>query len=145
MIYTDTGFTHHIYIQLLTLTCTIRTWINKCQYTKDPQWYPFNKGNNLHSGTFQYWNVLAHGLPIPWALHIYSRKLLKAHHVNKSSLLHWVMAYCHGITVLVIWICLKPQRHFSNMYLKRTFKAWRKICTGITQLIIDWQNLFTEF
>jgi hypothetical protein len=103
-----------------------------CLYTKDPQWYPFNKGNNLHSGTFQYWNVLAHGLPISWALHIYGTKLLRAHHASKPPLLHRVMPYCHGITVLVVWICLKPQRHFSKMYLKRTSKAWRKIIKGIT-------------
>jgi len=143
MIYTDTRFTCHIYIQLLTLTCTTLTWINMCRYSKDSQWYPFNNGNNLHSGTFQYWNVLAHGFPIPWALHIYGRKLLRAHHASKPPLLHRVMPYCHSITILLVWICLKPQRHFSKMYLKRTSKAWRKIIKGITRLIIAWQNFFT--
>jgi hypothetical protein len=92
---------------------------------------------------FSTWNVLAHGLPIPWALHIYGRKLLRAHHASKPPLLHRVMPYCHSITILLVWICLKPQTHFSNMYLKRTSKAWRKIIEGITLLIIAWQNLFT--
>jgi len=131
-------------MQLLTLTCTVTLpWINMCLYIKDPQWYPFNTGNNLCSGTFQYWNVLAHGSPIPWALHLCGSKLLKAHHTSKPPLLHGVMPYCHSITVLVIWICLKPQRHFSNIYLKNTSEAWRKIIKGITLLITAWKNLLS--
>ncbi len=48
------------------------------------------------------------------------------HRAGKPRLLHRVMPYCHAITVLIVWICLKPQRHFSNMYVKRTSKAWRR-------------------